>query len=245
MTQSVDNLNNELEAQRARDQIGVLVTAARIALRRGKPDEARAKLKQVFALDASDRDALELLGDLFMEDGEQAKALRVFERGASLYPKHRAFEEKAALAHLDLEEMRRDQERRADVLQTGARDKLLDRKPGVAFGFSLMVPGVGQFYNGENERGAMFFGGALVLFVSWFFPLTNAIKAVTAMNVARGGGSFRMSAALAQLGDFGRALLFLTIAAWVGAYVWSAVDAMIGAERVNELRRRGSGLLME
>ena len=109
-----------------------MLMAARREVRRGNRDKARQLLQQIFAVEPTDLGALELLGDIFMEEGEQEKALKVFERGQKYHPRHKAFEEKIALCHLDLAEMERDRLLREQVLEQGDTDKLLDRKPGLA-----------------------------------------------------------------------------------------------------------------
>jgi TM2 domain-containing membrane protein YozV len=37
-----------------------------------------------------------------------------------------------------------------------------EKNPAVALILSLFIPGAGQFYNGDNKRGALMLGGALI-----------------------------------------------------------------------------------
>jgi TM2 domain-containing membrane protein YozV len=37
-----------------------------------------------------------------------------------------------------------------------------EKNPAVALVLSLFIPGAGQFYNGDNKRGALMLGGALI-----------------------------------------------------------------------------------
>src|SRR5947207_5666523 len=88
------------------EEVGKVVMLARSALRKGDNDEGRRRLMQALALDPSDCAAIELLGDLYMAEGEQEKAVRVFTKGLSFHPHYRPFEEKMALCYLDLDEMK-------------------------------------------------------------------------------------------------------------------------------------------
>jgi TM2 domain-containing membrane protein YozV len=47
----------------------------------------------------------------------------------------------------------------------GAKVYAVDKSAGVALLLSLLIPGVGQFYNGDTKRGLLIFG---IWFVSWF-----------------------------------------------------------------------------
>ena len=213
--------------------------AARREVRRGNRDKARQLLQQIFALEPTDMGALELLGDIFMEEGEQEKALKVFERGQKYHPRHKAFEEKIAVCHLDLAEMEHDRLMREQVLQTGASDKLLDRKPGLACSLSIFLPGAGQFYNEDNVRGGIFLGTAIVTFCGWYFPLAAAIRPLSSKNQS---GMDAISAGLNALSGFPRLLFWSMLIAWVATYIFAAIDGFMGAERANAERRRAYGL---
>ena len=221
------------------EKVGGLVMAARNALRKGDKDAARTNLQQAFALSPNDCGALELLGDMYLEAAEQEKAIKVFERGLQHHPRHRAFEEKIGLAHLDLEEMRWDKERQKLVLTQGDVDKWMDRKPNVALTLSLLIPGAGQLYNEENERAAAFFAVWVATFCAWCIPLTTAVKRVTSTHVRHLSD---ISRGLNELGGFARFVLLLLVIAWLVSYAWAVFDAMSGAERANQERRRAFGM---
>lgn len=223
------------------EKVGGLVMAARNCLRKGQKEEARTKLQQAFALAPHDCGALEVLGDMYLEAAEQEKAIQVFERGLQQHPRHHAFEEKLALAHLDLEEMRFDKERQKLVLELGDVDKWMDRKPSVALTLSLLMPGAGQLYNEENERAAAFFAVWFVTFCAWCIPLTTAVKRVTSAHVRHMRMS-DISRGLDDLGGVARFILMLLIVAWLVSYAWAVLDAMTGAVRANQERRRALGM---
>ncbi|HEX8834968.1 MAG TPA: tetratricopeptide repeat protein, partial [Abditibacteriaceae bacterium] len=227
------------------EKAGGLVMAARAALRKGQRDDARAKLQQAFAIAPTDVGALELLGDLFFEEGEQEKAIAVFERGLKFHPRHVAFEEKIAIAKLDLAEMEADKLRRQHVLEHGDTESWQDKNPGVAGFLSLALPGAGQFYNDEYERGATFLGVAVVTFVAWFWPITAAVKRVTASFPAGGnrpGFGETVSTAFSNMGGVTQFLLWSMILTWIGTYLYSAYDASQLAIRAAEERKRALGI---
>jgi len=213
--------------------------AARREVRRGNRDKARGVLQQVFAIEPTDCSALELLGDIFMEEGEQEKALKVFERGRQYHPRHKAFEEKIAVCHLDLAEMEHDRLMREQVLQTGTSDKLLDRKPGLACSLSIFLPGAGQFYNDDMVRGGILLGSAIVTFCGWYLPLAAAIKPLSSKTQS---GMDAISAGINALSGFPRVLFWVMLLCWIGIYIFAAIDGFMGAERANAARRRAYGL---
>ncbi|MDF2440393.1 MAG: hypothetical protein JWN98_1377 [Abditibacteriota bacterium] len=222
------------EAARA-EKAGTLVMAARLALKRGDKAEARTRLQEALIVDPRDCAALELVGDILLEEAEQEKAIQVFERGLKYHPAHHAFEEKIALALLDIEEMKRDAQQRDLLLTVGDKDKWQDRKPGIAISLSLLVPGMGQFYNDEAERGWVFLGAAAFTFLGWYLPLSRALSGL------QGTGArqlvARSSEAIANMGFLAKGWFWLMIVAALAIWIYSAYDALSGTERYNRARR--------
>jgi hypothetical protein len=174
-------------------------------------------------LNPTDCGAFELLGDIFLEEGEQQKAITVFERGRQHHPRHAAFEEKIALAHVDLAEMERDRILKEQLLANptaSAQGRTSDRKPMAVAFLSLMVPGAGQYYNEEPERALVFFPVALLLLCAWAIPwLSNW-----------------------SMGGFERVWIGIML---VVAAVWhtvSAVDAARSAQREIDEQKRLLGM---
>ena len=221
-----------IEEMRAAEKAGALVMSARASLRRGQIPETRALLQQALAIQPADLGAIELLGDMFMEEAEQEKAIQVFERGKALYPRHAAFEEKIALCHLDLAEMRRDQDAKQYLLSHGI-EKWMERNPKKAVAISLMVPGAGSFYVEENERGVMFMAAWLLAFIAWYWPMHIGFKI---LDTAPGSPRHTFGASLAVLNGFWQLWFWLMLVAFVAIYVLAALDAYQGAQRTNSGR---------
>ncbi len=219
--------------RQTREQIEPLLKAARRLALNGDHNGTRAKLKEIFAIDAKSAEGLELLGDIFLAEAQQEKAIQVFERGLQFHPSHHAFEEKSALALLDIEEMKRDRDFSMNLMQHGDRDQWQDRKAGVAGVLSLLVPGAGQIYNDDNERGYVFFGAALGSFVMW-----NVILNRVTANLS--GATARQ--AIAQMGGIAKFGFWFFMLAWLFVVILAVVDAYNGAARANAGRRHMFGV---
>lgn len=79
----------------------------------------------------------------------------------------------------------------------------IPKNPTVAWGLSLLFPGLGQFYNGETKKGIIF--------------------------VAVGGASFLVAMSADPYGD----LVGWFSAAFVTSWIWSQIDAPSSAKRLN------------
>jgi len=232
---STPSLADDLEAERIHQKAGALIMSARRAQHKGQKEEARKLLQQAFLIAPNDSGGLELLGDLFMDDGEQEKALKIFERGLAQHPKHRAFEEKIALCHIDLDEMRRDRDRRTQILEQGGIEKWQLFSPPRAFTLSALLPGAGQAYIGQSSRALTLFGITVFTFLGWALPLYFGLG----NKEAQGKGWSRFGAALAEMGGLGLIWFWLMVAGWLAVYTYASLDAMTQAEKINELRKQG------
>ena len=239
----------ELDNSRRAEEAGKIVMTARMNLRRGQRSETKKLLAQALKIDPSDISALDMLGDMFFADGEQEKAIQVFTHGLKFHPEHAVFEEKLALAKLDIAEMERDQVMKESALQNAIEngldpgfDKLLDKKPSLALGLSAVVPGAGQFYNDEWEKAGVYFVLWLASVCAWSYPLMTQMRAL--FNNAKGRrvvpGIGDGIAAMSGAVQFFFWLMLLTC---IGVIIASAIDATVSATRLNEARRRELGLL--
>jgi len=238
--QSVPTMAQALQSEKA----GAHIMAARRALRKGNRDEARTLLKQAFAASPNDQAGLELLGDLFLEEGEQAKAVAVFERGKKLYPRHASFEEKIALAQLDLAEIEHDKILRQQFAQDGDTEAWQDRKPNVSALISALVPGLGQVYNDHWERGAAFLSAAIISFAGWLWPLSSGLRAAStgAAKNAEKDALRDMAAALVGMSPATKLFLVLCFMAGMAIHAYAAWDAAQLAIRGAQDRKRRLGI---
>lgn len=236
---------SEAAQELAREQqIADWVAKARSNLRRGQRDEARKLLQQIFALSPSECGALELLGDLFLEEGEQEKAIAVFERGRTFHPRHAAFEEKIALAKIDQQEEELDKIRRETALQLGDTEAWRDRKPTLAAFLSLILPGAGHVYLERYERAAAFFAAWLITLCGWYFPLRAALPAQAASAALKQNRNALapLTTGISGLSGFSLLWFWLMMLLHLGVYVVAAIDASHSAKRATEQRKRELGL---
>lgn len=222
-----------LQEQLRQEKVGATVMGARRALRRGEKDTAKRELQKALKLDVNDCGALELLGEFYMAEGEQEKAIEVMEKGHKLYPNHTEFEKNIALCVLDLEEMKQGNARQGMAADD---TQLLERKPIIAVLLSV-VPGAGQWYNGDIVAGGMIFGIWAVSLLGWYFPLMNAMKQLP-RNTPHSWAN-----ALAQMAPLMRGWFWLAVAICVGATVYALVDASVGATRANSRQHFEPGIL--
>ncbi len=226
----------------SREQAGAMVMAARLALKKGQRSEARAKLQEALAVNPGDSGALEAVGDMLLEDGEHEKAVMLFERALALHPGHIPFEERLALAHLDLDEMRRDRELREEILKSGEIPVLTDYKPQRAVGLSILIPGAGHYYIEEEERAWWFLGAWVGAFLGWYLPLQIGWNAVDDKKSYK-ADLFKLTAAAAgKLNGFWHFWMCLMIFAFVAVYVAAALDSWQGVERVKAARKQSLGI---
>jgi len=96
------------------------------------------------------------------------------------------------------------------------------KQPVLAFGLSLLVPGAGQFYNGQPGKGILFFGGCLT---GWGLMVYGAVQTYRQGTDEEGGGS----------------LFWAGLAVGGGSWVGSMIDAPATASDINH--RRGYSAL--
>jgi tetratricopeptide (TPR) repeat protein len=221
-----------LEDLRRAEAAGAHVMAARNALRKGERPRAKELIKEAFAANPGDISAVELLGDMLLEEGETEQALKLFERALKMHPAHIEFEEKLAICRIDLAEMESDKLVKHKVLEFGDQNKIFDRSSTKAMTLSMLLPGAGQFYNEENEKGTGYLVAGIVTFLAWFFPLMGALSK-TKMD---------FMAALHTLSGFNSVLFYVGCTAYTGIYAASIVGAAASAKRYNQARRASLGL---
>lgn len=222
----------DAESLRRQEQADALVARARRAFVSGDAGGALSQLKQAFSVDASSASGLELLGDIYLAEAEQEKAIQAFRRGAEKHPEMGVFEEKIGLALLDIDEEKRDRDIAALLLENPDLLRWAERKPVLSASLSLLVPGAGQAYNDELERGALFFGGAVLLFGGWYWIFNSATSSLPGRQILSRTGD-----ALAQMGGLAKVGFWVLLLSWLGVLAFAAVDAYQGARNANRAHR--------
>ena len=233
---TANDLGAEFEAQKRREKAGAFLILARNALKAGERDKAQEAIKNAFAANPGDASAIDLLGDLYLEEGETERALQLYSRALEAHPGHTIFEEKLAICKLDLAEIEADKLLKNVVLEKGDEGKEFERSPSKAVTLSLFLPGAGQFYNEQIEKGAIMLGGYFLSTIGWFYPLWNALGALPK------GQRLDFAAALGSLSGLSALSYRLFSLLSLAIFVVSLWDAGIVAKRWNEERRQRLGL---
>ncbi len=234
-----------VEDMKREEQVAAIAMKARLDLRRGQREKARAEIAQALALNPNDQGALELMGDVFLEEGEQEKAILVFEKGRALYPNHAPFAEKIRLAQHDLDEMAVDQLTQKFAPPADLLTEELDVKPGRAAILSLLIPGGGQFYLEQNERGAVYLGLAFLSLCGWALPLRSAMSHAGAAVKATGSILSGWSSAVSSMSSGAQLLFWVMSTLFSMLYLVSAWDAYTTVARRQTAQRQTNKLNTE
>lgn len=240
MTELKKSSSSDADSLQKREAAAGCVMAARNALRKGDRPRAKVLVKEAFSHSPGDIAALDFLGDMLLEEGETQAALRLFERALQAHPKHAPFEEKLAMCKLDLAEMEGDRllrtNLRTNLILGDEKGKIFERSMAKALTLSLILPGAGQFYNDENEKGAVYLVAGVVSSIAWFYPLWSALSRLpTAQRLD-------FATAMRSMSGLESVLFYLGSTAWSGVYAASLVGAIIAVKRYNERRAELLGL---
>jgi len=147
-------------------KIRVRELLGRATLLRARKERAEAlKLAQeALTLDEESWEGHELVGDLLMEMNRGEQALESYRRARELNKSRPALEEKMGRAALARASRLRTAEMSEALLQGTAKPFSAPRKPAVAALFSLVIPGLGQLYNGQVAKGIIFAAVFLLAF---------------------------------------------------------------------------------
>lgn len=105
------------------------------------------------------------------------------------------------------------------------------KNPWLAFGLSALIPGVGQFYNGQHSKGVAQLGGVILGIGLMASALEDDYETIY-------GGLVDPD------DDEGKAAFGLLL--WFGSSLWSMIDAPISANRINQQNQQPSyGHLIE
>lgn len=220
------NLGSELDPKR--EEIERLLRLAHIHQVRGERSKAKELLQQALELDAENAGVWELLGDYQREANDWQGAHDAYKKAHELDPTNALIERKYAEAVLQLTRQQEQYQQWERALEgKGTGDEIaLPRNPGLAFLLSLLMPGVGQLYNGQFAKGGIILGimivGAIVFLATpggsdFIYNLLAYL-----VNPARARGT------MSNLQLFTALMMFIT---WVYAFI----DAPLSAAARNRL----------
>jgi tetratricopeptide (TPR) repeat protein len=206
-----------------------LLGRATLARLRNRQEEALALAEEARGLDEASWETHELLGDLLLEAGRSGDALKSYRRARELNSSRGVLEEKIGRAAI----ARARQERTADLsralLEGTAKPERPKRSPGYSALLSLLVPGLGQFHNGDMLKGLVMFSAFVFLFS---LSMLDALRQFTVVPLTQTGVAYgpRLDA-----GSFFSALFTGVTAVWslLLMILWIAAigDAAFSASR--------------
>jgi len=196
---------------------------------RGEHEKALEIAYEAVGIDNENWEAHELLGDLLVLENRPEQALESYGRARELNRSRVALEDKIARAAL-----RRAARLNAVALSQAYLDgtiksDMVKRNPAYAALFSLLLPGLGQVYNGQLVKGmAMLFAYTLCFALSVLAVLRDLATRPAGPQGILYGPSLDMSAILSALFTGVAAIwVVLLLALWV----YSVVDATGRASR--------------
>ncbi|MFN7018085.1 MAG: DUF5683 domain-containing protein [Fimbriimonadales bacterium] len=220
------NLGSELDPRR--EEIERLLRLAHIHQVRGERSKAKELLQQALELDAENAGVWELLGDYLREVEDWQGVHDAYKKAHELAPENAALERKYAEAVLQLTRQQEQYQQWERALEgKGTGDALaLPRNPGLAFLLSLLMPGVGQLYNGQFVKGGIILG---VMIVGMIVFLTTPGGSDFVYNLlAYLVNPSRVRGTMSEVQVFSALVMFLT---WVYAFI----DAPLSAAARNRL----------
>lgn len=212
------DLEREQQAER-------LMTEANLWRTRGNPEKAEACAGQAVEVAPEHAGARELHGDMLQLLGELEQALEEYRESLRLEPHRPSAETRFARVTLALAaEAARTASDSSDPEAILKRESSRGKKksPAAALVWSLTLPGAGQFYNEEREKGAIILGVWIVSVLVLLLPTVKFVLQLlssftdSALPAGAQGQSF--------WGPLGTVL-------FMGIAVYSAMEAYLVAKR--------------
>ncbi len=208
------------------DEVERLLRQANLQKMRGQLEDASASVQQALELMPDDADVWAMLGDLRQQAGDMQGAHDAYKRAHELAPDNPAIERKYAQTVLALT----SQQEQFQLWQQAIEGKLPEeelgppRQPALAFLLSLVMPGLGQLYNGQIVKGGILLG-IMLAGLSLFMLIGDAKTALENM-IAFVVNPSRMR------GDISQAHLLITLALFI-VWVYAILDAPLSAAARN------------
>lgn len=214
----MDTPSDRLSPEQERE-VERLVASANLHRMREQLGEAEDAARQALSISPGDVVIRELLADVLHESGKLDAALEEYKAAMRMTPDKPALEAKYAKVVLDIAEREREKAVARDMVENPKKYTARERNPGTALLWAI-IPGMGQFYNGDLVKAGVIWGVLIVFLISWTIP--QSYIGVSSLS----GFIARTNPLVLVLGT-----LFLI------AYFYGIIDAPITAERSSKAQR--------
>lgn len=207
--------------------LGKLHVQARRALGQGQVDRAAELAEQTAALDPDATSTEELLGDVALAQKRYPEARDHYQRALQIEPANADAERKYGEAVLVLARGQRLRARVTEVAEDPTKLQRSHKIPWVAAFYSI-IPGLGQIYNRQYEKGLALIAAALIL-LSWV--LSQIISYYSAEMIVEAGrphgklDTERARQVVQAWGPLTWTLVVLAMVVYLGIWLYSILDA--------------------
>lgn len=203
-------------------ELSTLTAAANLHRTRGEWIEAEDKCRRALAIAPDDIVMHEMLADILQGVGKLDAALAEVKTAMGLAPGRASLETRYAKLVLEIGEREHNRLLAEEMLTNPAKRDIHAKNPILALFCAVLVPGLGQFYNGEIRKGAIILGTFLVFLFSFvLFP-------------SHPRNPESMAGALSGISP---------MVQWLGsiagiAYVYGLIDAVVRADLITKASKR-------
>jgi tetratricopeptide (TPR) repeat protein len=231
----------DVQEQLRQDKVRALLSAAQLSNRRLEWKDALEKCQAALALDHQSAEAHELVGDVLQAMGNWDGALQSYKTAQKLNPSRTVLEEKIGLVSIELDQVALREARREQLIADPSQLKWEERDPKVACILSAILPGLGQFYNGEHVKALMVFAITVISAVILYLGLQGVLDAAATQSSLKG----KMNAMTQAMQSWSiPQLLWMLLNCFVplGMWLFSIIEAPLRAKRINQAMRAELGL---
>lgn len=214
-----------LEDMERQHRLGETVRRVRRAISMGQLEQARQFAEQARELAPDTTTVEELLGDLAMAEERPEDAREHYERALEIEPVNADAEAKLGEAVIKIREGTDVRARMEEAVEHPDEYQGFRKNP-VTAAFYSVIPGLGQLYNQQYEKGLALAAAAMVL-LAW---VLSKVLAYTGASMIAGARNPRLQTQEAQqvveaYGPLTWTLIGLAVAAYLVIWVYSVWDA--------------------
>lgn len=207
----MDPIEQEQEVER-------FVALAHLQRMRGQIRDAEDTCRKALEMSPQDVKVREMLGDILHEEGKLDMALAEYREALGICPGDESLEKKFAKVTLEIGEAEHEKMLAEDMIRNPKKYGTRARNPVMAVIWSIVVPGLGQLYNGQFIKAGIIFG-AVFLFMLAYATFQHYPKGISTT---------------AEFFYFTSPLVMTLGILAAMAYIYGVIDAPLTADKVNK-----------